>query len=119
MGIPLGLECLPSPWLAGLPAILAKLAEHLPEGRLPLPVFSISDQPGVVEVNYTADKHLGPSRVGQATWWAQLRRELNLSLCPTMWRRLTRNHWRQLHAERPDIRHFLERAPWGAKDDFE
>jgi hypothetical protein len=119
MSIPLGLACLPDAWLAGIPPILARLAEHVPDGKLPLPVFSLGAQLGVVEVSYAQDSYLGPSRPGATTWWAQLRRELNLSLYPTLWRPLTRNHWQRLHAERPELRRFLESAPWGAEDDFE
>lgn len=119
MSIPLGLAWLPDAWLAGIPPILARLAEHVPDGKLPLPVFSIGAQLGVVEVGYAQDSFLGPSRPGQTTWWAQFRRELNLSLYPTLWRPLKRNHWRRLHAERPELRRFLVIAPWGAEDDFE
>ena len=118
IGTPLGLECLPAPWLAGIPPVLARLAGLQPDGRLPVPVFSVGATLGVVEVGYVHDNVFGPSRAGQTTWWAQLRRELNLSLYPTLWRPLTQNHWRRLHAERQDLRCFLERAPWRAKVDI-
>lgn len=112
LGIPVGLSLLPSPWLAGLPGLLQRMASQLPEGMLPLPVFSVSCNFGICEVAYSLDSHLRAAKPGDASWWSQFRREINLSLYPTMWRPLKPAHWRMLHAERKDLRHWLERRPW-------
>lgn len=112
LNIPIGLECLPGAWLAGLPAVLVKLANSAPGGLLPAPLFSISANIGVVEISFLQDQALGPSLPGQNTWRAKIRRALNLSLYPTMWRPLKQTHWRQLYATRQDLRPFLEHQPW-------
>lgn len=116
LGAPIGLSLLPSSWLAGLPGVLQRLASQLPEGILPLPVFSVSSHFGIVEVAYSVDSHLRADKPGDASWWSQFRRELNLSLYPTMWRPLKPAHRRMLYAERKDLRHWLERKPWRPTD---
>lgn len=119
IGAPVGLSLLPAPWLAELPSLLAELSAEIPERKLPLPIFSVSGHFGIFEVFYHLDKDFALPKPGDKTWWSRLRRELNLKLYPTLWQPLKPAHWRKLHAERPDLRHLLERKPWRAKTGHE
>jgi hypothetical protein len=103
---PRGLESLPPCWLRALPRLLEKRAKKHWQGRIPFGLSSVAEQGGALVMEFAQEDEC-PRWEGEVNSWDVLRVHMNCHLYPSLWRPLTRRHWRQLHATRPELRAHL------------
>jgi hypothetical protein len=100
---PQGLENLPACWLRALPGLLDNRARTLFEGRFPFVLTTLAEQSGALALKFSREEGF-PRREREIQVWDVLRVSLNCHLYPSLWRPLTRHHWRLLNATRPELR---------------
>ena len=103
---PRGLDSLPACWLRALPRLLEKRAKKHWQGKIPFGLSSVTEQSGALVMEFAQEDEC-PRWEGEVNSWDVLRVHMNCNLYPSLWRPLTRRHWRQLHATRPELRAHL------------
>jgi hypothetical protein len=100
---PQGLAALPTCWLRGLPYILEKRVQEIWQGKVSFVLAAVAEQSGALGLEFAHEAEI-PRREREMQVWDVLRVSLNCHLYPSLWRPLSRRHWRHLHATRPELR---------------